>query len=321
MTQKFSLKSAEQVRTSATMAQQKEIKKLYEQLYQEVTKKVANMGNKNIQKQNLILLQRDINSRIRQLSSDIQNGIVRNMRIVSNEVVTDTRTFLKQMGFKDSEIHNAFSYVPDNIVTNIITGNVYQDGWTLSSAIWGHNKRVQDDLSKIISFGTAQGKSAVEIAKELERYVDPSARKQAKTIQSWRYDKAGNKIKDSVYFGKIDYNALRLARTMISHAYQQSFENVNRNDPFIIGYRWLTSNFHGRVCEICRARAETDQFGLGVGVFPKDQLPLDHPNGMCTFEAVIPDSMTDIARKIGQWYQAPIGTYTDIDKYALDFVT
>ena len=255
-----------------------------------------------------------------QQNSDIQNGIIRDMRIVSNEVVEDTRTFLKQCGFRDEDIHNAFSYVPDQIIRNITSGNVYQDGWTLSGAIWGYNKRTQDDLSKIISIGTAQGKSAVEIAKELEQYVDPSARKQAKTIQSWRYDKAGNKIKDSVYFGKIDYNALRLARTMISHAYQQSFENVNRNDPFVVGYRWLTSNFHGRVCEICRERSETDQFGLGVGVFPKDQLPLDHPNGMCTFEAVIPDSMTDIARKIGQWYQAPIGTYPDIDKYALDFV-
>lgn len=318
--QKFSLKNAEQVRQTTTMSQQKEIKRLYEQLYQDVTRKVGQLGNSNLQKQNLILLQRDIKNRITQLNSDIQNGIIRDMRIVSNEVVHDTRTFLKQCGFRDEDIHNAFSYVPDQIIRNITSGNVYQDGWTLSGAIWGYNKRVQEDLSKIISIGTAQGKSAVEIAKELEQYVDPSARKQAKTIQSWRYDKAGNKIKDSVYFGKIDYNALRLARTMISHAYQQSFENVNRNDPFVVGYRWLTSNFHGRVCEICRGRAETDQFGLGVGVFPKDQLPLDHPNGMCTFEAVIPDSMTDIARKIGQWYQEPIGTYPDIDKYALDFV-
>ena len=318
--QKFSLKNAEQVRQTTTMSQQKEIKRLYEQLYQDVTRKVGQLGNNNLQKQNLILLQRDIKNRIAQLNSDIQNGIIRDMRIVSNEVVEDTRTFLKQCGFRDEDIHNAFSYVPDQIIRNITSGNVYQDGWTLSGAIWGYNKRTQEDLSKIISIGTAQGKSAVEIARELEQYVDPSARKSAKTIQSWRYDKVGNKIKDSVYFGKIDYNALRLARTMISHAYQHSFENVNRNDPFVVGYRWLTSNFHGRVCEICRERSETDQFGLGVGVFPKDQLPLDHPNGMCTFEAVIPDSMTDIARKIGQWYQAPIGTYPDIDKYALDFV-
>lgn len=319
--QKFSLKNAEQVRQTTTMSQQKEIKRLYEQLYQDVTRKVGQLGNSNLQKQNLVLLQRDIKNRIAQLNSDIQNGIIRDMRIVSNEVVEDTRTFLKQCGFRDEDIHNAFSYVPDQIIRNITSGNVYQDGWTLSGAIWGYNKRTQEDLNKIISIGTTQGKSAVEIARELEQYVDPSARKSAKTIQSWRYDKVGNKTKDSVYFGKIDYNALRLARTLISHAYQQSFENVNRNDPFVVGYRWLISNFHGRVCEICRARAETDQFGLGVGVFPKDQLPLDHPNGMCTFEAVIPDSMTDIARKIGQWYQAPIGTYPDIDKYALDFIT
>lgn len=319
--QKFSLKNAEQVRQTTTMSQQKEIKRLYEQLYQDVTRKVGQLGNNNLQKQNLILLQRDIKNRIAQLNSDMQNGIIRDMRIVSNEVVEDTRTFLKQCGFRDEDIHNAFSYVPDQIIRNITSGNVYQDGWTLSGAIWGYNKRTQEDLNKIISIGTTQGKSAVEIARELEQYVDPSARKSAKTIQSWRYDKVGNKTKDSVYFGKIDYNALRLARTLISHAYQQSFENVNRNDPFVVGYRWLISNFHGRVCEICRARAETDQFGLGVGVFPKDQLPLDHPNGMCTFEAVIPDSMTDIARKIGKWYQAPIGTYPDIDKYALDFIT
>lgn len=130
----------------------------------------------------------------------------------------------------------------------------------------------------------------------------------------------GEEIKDSFYFGQVDYNAQRLARTMISHAYQQSFENVNRNDPFVIGYRWLTSNFHGRVCDICRERAETDQYDLGTGVFPKDALPLDHPNGMCTFEAVMPDDMKTIAQKIGMWYNSPVGTYPEIDRYVLDFI-
>lgn len=329
--QKFNLKNTEQVRTTTTMQMQKDIKKMYEQLYKDVTRKISAMGNSNIQKQNLLLLQRDIKNRIEQLNNDIKNNVIRNMTIVSNEVVSDKRTFLKQCGFKDEDIHGAFSYVPDQVVRNIINGNIYQEGWTLSGAIWGYNKKTQDALNKIISIGTSQGQSALEIAKQLEQYVYPYAKKKAKTIQSWRKATmndviagraryVGEEIKDSVYFGKIDYNALRLARTLISHAYQQSFETVNRNDPFVVGYRWLTSNFHGRVCEICRERAETDQFGLGVGVFPKDQLPLDHPNGMCTFEAVIPDSMTDIAKKIGQWYQAPIGTYPDIDRYALDFM-
>lgn len=319
MAQKFSLKNAEQVRVTTTMAQQKRIKKQYEQLYQDITKKVATMSNSNLQKQNLILLQRDIESAVVQLNKDIQNGIIRDIRIVSNEVVVDTRTFLKQMGFKDSEIHNAFAYVPDEIVKNIINGNIYQEGWRLSEAIWGYNKQTQHNLNKIISIGTKQGKSAYEIAKDLEQYVDPSAKKPSRTIQSWRIEN-GQKVKDKFRFGKVDYNAQRLARTMISHAYQQSFMRVNENDPFVVGYRWLTSNFHGRICPLCTERGTTNQYGLGVGVFPKDELPLDHPNGMCTFEAVIPESMSDIATKIGQWYQSPVGTFPEIDNYAMDFV-
>ena len=308
----FRCKNAEQVRQTTTMQMQKDIKKMYERLHSDITKKISSLGNRNLNKQNLILLQREIKNRIEQLNNDIQNQIIRDMRIVSTEVVNDTRTFLKQCGFKEQDIHEAFSYVPDQVIRNIINGNIYQDGWTLSSAIWGYSKQTQETLNKIISIGTAQGKSAIDIAKQLEQYVDPSARKQAKTIQSWRIDKNGNKIKDSVYFGKIDYNALRLARTLISHAYQQSFENVNRNDPFVVGYRWLTSNFHGRVCDICRGREGK--------VFKKDELPLDHPNGMCTFEAVIPSSMTEIADKIGMWYNSPKGTFPEIDRYVLDFI-
>lgn len=329
--QKFSLKNAEKVRQTTTMQQQKNIKKMYEELYKDVTKQISKLGSGSLQKQNLIVLKRDIKNRIKQLNNDIKNGIVRNMKTVSNEVVIDTRTFLKQCGFKDKDIHNAFQYVPDMIVRNIINGNVYQDGWKLSEAIWGYNKKNQESLDRIISIGTAQGKSAYEIALDIERYVQPTARKESKVIQSTRKARitdvragrasyVGEDIKDKFAFGKVDYNAQRLSRTLISHAYQQSFQIVNENNPFVIGYRWLTSDFHGRVCDICRERAETDQYGLGEGVFPKDQLPLDHPNGMCTFEAVIPDDMDTIADRIGRWYQSPIGTYTDLDNYALDFM-
>lgn len=316
----FNLKNAEQVRETTTMTQQKEIRKLYEKLYEDVTKQIGNLGNGNIQKQRLILLQRDIQNRLEQLNEDIKNGIIRNMRTTCSAVVKDTRTFLKQCGFKESDIAGAFFYVPDQIIRNIANGNIYQDGWTLSRAIWGYNKRTQYGMNRIISMGVAQGKSAKDIAKDLERFVDPSAGKPSRTIKGWRIDKEGKKVRDNFYFGRVDYNAQRLARTMISHAYQQAFEAVNENDPFVIGYRWLTSNFHSRVCEICTDRATKDSYGLGVGVFPKDELPLDHPNGMCTFEAVIPDSMSDIAKKIADWYNSPTGTYPDIDRYAQDFV-
>lgn len=317
------MKNAEQVRNSITQKELKNIQKLYEGVYQEITKKIASIGNNNLQKQNLILLQRDIKKRLQNVSNEIQTGITNDMNVMCNAVVEDTRKFLKQCGFKDEDIHEAFMFVPDEIVRNITTGQIYQEGWSFSSAIWKDVQKTQTTINTIVANGTAQGKSAYEIAKDLESYVDPSASKQAKTIKSWRYatkadveagraKNIGDRISDRFYPGKIDYNALRLARTLVSHAYQQSFERVNRNDPFVTKYRWLTSNFHGRVCPICLERSGK--------LFNKNELPLDHPNGMCTFEAVIPYTMDEIAEKIGKWYQAPIGTYPEIDKYATDFL-
>lgn len=305
---KFDLKNAEQVRTSITTNEAKNIRRAYEQLYQEVTKKVANLGNGALQKQNLMLLQRDLKARIQTLNEQIKSGVVDDMRTTSQAVVEDTRTFLKHCGFKDSEIHNAFQYVPDQIVRNVLTGNVYGDGWTLSNAIWKHTQHTQSILNNIIGKGVAQGKSAFEVAKDIEKYVNPGMRKQSRKID-FINPRTGRK--DTFYFGNVDYNAQRLARTLISHAYQQSFMNVNRNDPFVQDYVWHSAGIHGRTCDVCMERDGRH--------FKKDELPEDHPNGMCTYEAYIPDSMSSIADRIADWYEAPVGTYPDIDRYATDF--
>lgn len=305
----FNLKNAEQIRLSITEQDAKNIRSLYQKLYKDVTKQISKLGKGNVQKQNLILLQRDIKNRIKQLNKEIESGIIKDMRIVANAVVTDCRTFLRQCGFKDEDIHNAFSYVPDQIIRNIQSGNVYQDGWTLSKAIWKHTSKTQSIINDIVAKGTANGKSAYEIAKDLEKYVDPSASKPSRKIQ-FVNPKTGKK--DTFYFGNVDYNAQRLARTLISHAYQQSFRNVNENDPFVQDYIWHSAKQHGRTCAICFSRDGQH--------FKKNELPEDHPNGLCTYEAYIPDSMSDIAKKIGMWYQSPIGTYPEIDRFALDFM-
>lgn len=278
-------------------------------MYSDVQKEINRLGKNNLNTQNLVLLKRNINSRLKQLSSDIKSGIVSDMKTASIAVVEDCRTFLKQMGFKDSEIHNAFNYVPSQIIENIYTGNVYQNGWTFSKAIWRMEEQTRGKINELVAKGTAQGKSAYEVAKDVEKFVDPKAKKQSRRI-TWTDPRTGKK--DSFYFGQVDYNAQRLARTLIGHAYQQSFRRVNEKDPFVTAYIWHSAGIHGRTCEICLERDGK--------LFKKDELPDDHPNGMCTYEAYIPDSMTDIADKIADWYDAPYGTYPDIDAYAEDFI-
>ena len=308
------------------MQQQKKIRKLYAGLYKDITKQINKLGKKNLKTQNLVILRRNINERIKQLSDDIKNGIVTDMRTQSIAVVEDCRTFLKQCGFQN--IHEAFQYVPEQIIENIYTGNVYQNGWTFSKAIWRMEEQTRGKINTIVSKGTAQGKSAYEVAKDIEQFVNPSEKKSSRKINFQKYkrdvngrimyDKNGNPIVDSLaprdtfYFGKVDYNAQRLARTLISHAYQQSFKRVNENNPFVTAYIWHSAGLHGRTCDVC-----LDRDGR---VFAKDALPDDHPNGMCTFEAYIPYSMNEIGDKIADWYNSPLGTYSDLDKYAEDFI-
>ena len=157
---KFVLKNSEQVRNNLTMQQQKKIRKLYADLYQDITKQINKLGQKNLKTQNLVILRRNINERIKQLSNDIKNGIVTDMRTQSIAVVEDCRTFLKQCGFQN--IHEAFQYVPEKIIENIYTGNVYQNGWTFSKAIWRMEEQNRGKINTIVSKGVAQGKSAYD---------------------------------------------------------------------------------------------------------------------------------------------------------------
>lgn len=223
-------------------------------------------------------LQQQINAELTKLGQDVSALIQANATAVAEAVVDDSIRFLSKLGFP---IQGAFSKVPSDVVKSILTGQVYDGRWSLSRSIWNSTSKAKKDINTIIAEGIAQNKSTYDIAKDLEKYVNPSAKK------DWAWSKVypgTNKV--------VDYNAQRLARTMVSHAYQQAFVRTTKPNPFVTKYRWLASNSN-RVCELCNSRD-------GV-LFEKDDLPMDHPNGMCTFTAVIDQPMTDIADRIADW--------------------
>lgn len=189
-----------------------------------------------------------------------------------------TEGFLGSFGF---DLDKSYMNAPPDIIGSLLQGKVYKSDWSLASSIWGDTKKTQHDIETIVAQGVALNKSAYDIARDLEKYVNPSARK------DWDWSK--------VYPGtkrQVDYNAQRLARTMVAHAYQQSLERACAKNPFVDGYVWLASN-SSRVCPICADR--NGKF------FKKGELPLDHPNGMCTFEAAISKSMNEIADDLAAW--------------------
>ena len=284
------------VKIKLTQTQKRLIRRMYKQSFEEIKKNLEKLQvYDNISsKANEVVLREmaeSIKDEYRKLGSDLNDTIRQNMRTVSETVVEESANFAKGLGFT---VGSGYYSMPTEIINRVATGKIYEKGWTLSKQIWQQSTKISKDINIIIAKGITLNKSTYDIAKELERYVNPNARK------DWEWSK--------VYPGtnrKIDYNAQRLARTLVAHAYEQSIINTTRSNPFVKGIRWLTSNSH-RVCPIC-----LDRDGQ---IYKPDELPLDHPNGMCTFEAVIEDDMETISDRIADWVK---GNYDyELDEYA-----
>lgn len=265
---------------------------MYQKIAEDIDKELAGLPDTtsgSLRRLYLNRLQQQINEELDKVGSNTKILIERNMLAVAEAAGEDVNAWLRKIGFP---IQGEFSHVPGDIVKSVITGQVYGGRWTLSRAIWNSTAKAKDDINRVIAEGITQNKSAYDIAKDLEKYVNPKARK------DWEWSK--------VYPGtnkKVDYNAQRLARTLVSHAYQQAFIRQTRLNPFVEKYRWEASN-SARVCELCASRD-------GV-IYNKDDLPMDHPNGMCTFVAVISASMEDIANRLADWVQGKDDPELDI---------
>jgi hypothetical protein len=295
-------KNAEKVRDSITESQKKDIAKLYEGWADEIGKMANYYSHKTtasapLSERYYKELQKQLYTTSREVSNEVYKKIKSSMYTVSDAVVADNVNWLKQFGFSEDGLNAAFSYVPDSIVRSIVTGQVYESGWSLSSRIWGNNEDTMKDLYRIVAGGVAQQMPIKDIAKQLEGYVRPSAAKQWNLV-----DQDGKKI----YPKQVDYNAQRLARTLVQHSYQQSFDAVCHNNPFVTDYIWRANG--SRVCELCMDRDGRH--------YDKDALPLDHPNGMCTMEPNIDDNMDD---KLVEWFNSEDGTFPEIDEFAKEF--
>lgn len=292
---------AEKARDSVTRTQQRQIANLYKKWAEDIGKKAEEYARQSTASAQVMARQmEELKSMVRKAgmitTQNVTNNIQMNMYTTANALIEANADWLQSLGFDSHGVSAAFGNVPMDIVQNLVTGNVYKGGWNLSKAIWGSNEQTMKDLYEVAAAGIAQNMPIYDIAKLMEQYVDPSSAKQ------WNLKAPDGKW---IYKKQVDYNAQRLARTLVQHTYQQTFQAVTKDNPFIKDYIWDANG--SRVCELCKERDGKH--------YPKDKLPLDHPNGMCV---MIPnmDSMADISNQLADWVKSPDGKYPGIDKFA-----
>lgn len=280
----LNLYDSENDKVKITKNTEKAVLNLYKQLAKKAQEKAKNLpkdadAHEQLKKMRLEAYVKQLNAEIDALSQSLNSEIQNQAKEMSKAVVEQAVEQAKSWGL---DFEGAYSYIPDDIVKTLYEGKLYEKGWTPAQSIWKDSNKIKSDIQKVVAEGLAENKSTYAIAKDLEKYVSPTARK------DWDWSK--------VYPGtkkKIDYNAQRLARTMVQHAYQLSLRETIRYNPFVTGVEWHSVFAPGRTCALCKDRDGT--------VYKKGQEPLDHPNGLCYLVSVIPNSMDQIADRLAAW--------------------
>ncbi len=153
-------------------------------------------------------------------------------------------------------------------------------GYTLSDRIWAVSESTIARIDALIGEGIAQGRGAVEIAEDLERFLLPGRR----GVRTWRpypppYGTDGS------------FDARRLARSEITRAHSVASYVGGLTNPFVTRARYHLSGAHrpDRCDGSCDEHYARDQ---SEGGFVPDEVPIPmvdtHPQCMCyiTYETV-----------------------------------
>lgn len=278
------------------------IKNLYKDVAGELKKKAGNTSRGSLTQGWLNDYRKTILNNMKQLNKQLQNDITDSMN-TSAELANNVQlNFFDKINMQyglgmDKTFSSMFSSVPNETVKELISGNFYKDGAGLSHRIWFTGNRVNGNIDYIIQKGILEKKSAYELAKDLETYVDPDAQK------DWDWKKVYPNAS-----GSVDYCAQRLARTSISHAYELTTLRSCKKNPFTTKVRWNSAD-SPRTCELCASRDGK--------IYSLDDCPMDHPNGLCTQEPILDDSIENIGSRLRDWVNGGNDSVLDnwYDKY------
>lgn len=206
------------------------------------------------------------------LSKTIENNIQKSSDI-QKEVQLSFVDMISPDKVTNEALKRTITKVSNDTVKQLIAGGYYKDGKTLSKRIWNLTGDNGNKIDAIIKDNISKGANGKELAKELDKYVNPKNRITPKTFT------------DGLGGDNISYQARRLARTSITHAQTETMIQNAKKNPFCKGLKWNLSashftRMHGKrdICDDYEGRT-----------FKPEELPLQHPNCLCYFTEVLED--------------------------------
>lgn len=194
-------------------------------------------------------------------------------------------------------VDKSVNITANEIVSQMIKGQVYKDGMGLSSRLWHSVNASGQKIEDAITSCLARGIGSAEASKIITQFATTGHHTwDRKKIR----EKLGNGYAQKYGTGGLDYEALRLMRTTTTHMAQLSAINSHKVNPYSNYVIYHTGHAGSRTCSMCKER-DGKKYKL-------DEVPLDHPNGLCWLEPFLsvdgknPASLSDLMDDMNNYY-------------------
>ena len=260
----------------------KEQEEEIEYIFEEAAKEIEKNQNKIPDIAALLLFLKKLFSK---MNSDIYSVINKNLKKVIDVYGDIDLHYMTDITSNEYILNSIKKYSNDNkkdVVNTILKGLIYADLLSLKKRCTKSINRTLNLLKKKVNnlSNKSDDITISEIITDTENIINP-------------------KVKDK----KLLYDANRLARTTLIHSVREIIKENAKDNIFNIGIKWELSSDHwdrmpdGDECDVY---AENDMYGLGIGIFPVDEVPFQHINCLCSLYPVMLD-YNIIAERIENW--------------------
>lgn len=161
-------------------------------------------------------------------------------------------------------------------------------GYVLSQRIWNVSIEVRRRIDALLSEGIRTGRSAFDMAADLEQFLTPYG---------------ALKRTNKPYGRNASFYAMNLGRTEIGYAHTNATRAAGYANPLVDGWDWALSASHPKI-DICDELATIDMSGNRI----REPYPLDgaeplpvrdsHPQCICVGRTFISQKLSDIIAKL-----------------------
>lgn len=161
----------------------------------------------------------------------------------------------------------------------------------LPRRIWRAGEATRLRVDALVAEGIRNGTGALQLSRQLEQFLLPERR----VLRSRR-----------PYGIDASADAMRIARTELSHAFNQAAYISAYTNPYVRGYDVARSAWGDADCPICPDHATIDLSGNRVRQpynFGEGRIPPYHPHDMCNVRPAVVEDMNAVSDQLRGWME------------------